>query len=86
MTSFANSSTASFGSPVLSKIGVEIGPGATVLTRMPRPASSAAVVRAKERSAALVAEYALVPAVPVWPATLVLRMIEAPSFKNGRAF
>jgi len=54
--SFANSSMASFGSPVLSKIGVTIGPGATVFTRMPRPASSAAAVRAKERNAALVAE------------------------------
>src|SRR5580704_2409692 len=40
----------------------------------------------KERSAALVAEYALVPAVPVWPATLVLRRIDAPSFNRGRAF
>ena len=86
MISFENSLIASFGSPVLSIIGVTIGPGATVLTRMPRPASSAAVVRARERSATLVAEYALVPAVPVWPATLVFRMIDAPSFNRGRAF
>ena len=61
-TSFANSSMASFGSPVFPKIGVTIGPGATVFTRMPRPTSSAAAVLARERSAALVAEYALVPA------------------------
>src|SRR5438067_9256549 len=74
MTSFANSSTASFGSPVLSKIGVAIGPGATVLTRMPRPASSAAVVRARDRNAALVAAYTLAPAVPFWSTTLVFRM------------
>ena len=86
MISFENSSMASFGIPVLSMIGVTIGPGATVLTRMPRPASSAAVVRAKERSATLVAEYALAPAVPVWPATLVFKMIDAPSFSSGRAF
>ena len=39
-----------FGSPVLSMIGVTIGPSATALTRIPRPASSAAVVLAKERS------------------------------------
>ena len=43
------------------KIGVTIGPGATALTRMPRPTSSAAAVLARERSAALVAEYALAP-------------------------
>jgi hypothetical protein len=61
MSSFESSSMASFGSPVLSMIGVTIGPGATVLTRMLRPASSAAGVRAKERSVALLAEYALVP-------------------------
>src|SRR6266567_3294855 len=85
-TSFTNSSTASFGSPVLPKIGVTIGPGATVFTRMPRPASSAAAVRAKERSAAFVAEYALVPAVPFLSATLVFKMIDAPSLSNGSAF
>jgi hypothetical protein len=84
--SFAKSSTASFGSPVLTKMGVTIGPGATVFTRMPRPASSAAAVLARERRAALVAEYALVPAVPVLSATLVFRMIDAPSFSNGSAF
>lgn len=32
--------------------GVSIGPGATVLTRMPRPRSSLAQVRANERTAA----------------------------------
>src|SRR3989441_1142426 len=85
-TSFTNSSTASFGSPVLPKIGVTIGPGATVFTRMPRPANSAAAVRAKERSAAFVAEYALVPAVPFLSATLVFKMIDAPSFSSGSAF
>ena len=36
------------------EIGVTIGPGATVFTRMRRSASSAAAVRAKERSAAFV--------------------------------
>ena len=85
-SSLANSSMASFGSPVLSKIGVTMGPGATVFTRMPRPTSSAAAVRAKERSAALVAEYALAPTVPLLSATLVFKMIDAPSFSNGNAF
>src|SRR2546425_6006089 len=55
----------------LPKIGVTIGPGATVFTRMPRPANSAAAVLARERSAAFVAEYALVPVVPLLSATLV---------------
>src|SRR2546425_5264459 len=84
--SLAKSSTASFDNPALPKIGVTIGPGATVFTRMPRPTSSAAAVRAKERSAALVAEYALAPTLPLLSTTLVLRMIEAPSFRNGSAF
>jgi hypothetical protein len=84
--SLANSSTASFGSPVLPKIGVTIGPGATVFTRMPRSANSEAAVRAKERKAAFVAAYALVPAVPLLSATLVFRMIDAPSFNHGSAF
>src|ERR671918_2640774 len=53
---FANSSTASCDRPVRPKIGVTIGPGATVLTRMPRPTSSAAAVRSTEPNAALVAE------------------------------
>jgi hypothetical protein len=59
---------ASFGSPVLSRIGVTIGPGATAFTRMPRPTSSAAAVLARERIAAFVAEYVLAPGWPVWPA------------------
>src|SRR5712664_69292 len=83
---FANSSMASFDSPVLPKMGVTIGPGATVFTRIPRPTNSAAAVLAKERSAALVAEYALAPAVPVESATLVFKMMEAPSFSSGSAF
>src|SRR5216110_971357 len=33
-----------FGSPVFPKMGVTIGPGATVFTRIPRPTSSAAAV------------------------------------------
>src|ERR1700736_2148253 len=85
-TSSANLSTASFDSPVLPRIGVTIGPGATAFTRMPRPASSLAAVLARERSAAFVAEYALVPALPLLPATLVFKMIDAPLFRNGKAF
>ena len=41
--------------PFLSRMGVSIGPGLMVLTRMPRDFSSLAKVRPKERSAALVA-------------------------------
>jgi len=52
----ANSSICSLESPVRSKMGVSIGPGATELMRMPRSTSSAARVREKERSAAFVAE------------------------------
>ena len=68
------------------KIGVTIGPGATVFTRIPRSTSSAAAVLANDRNAALLAEYALVPGVPVVPATLVFKMIDAPSFRCGTAF
>jgi len=53
---------------------------------MPRPANPAAAVLGRERSAAFVAEYALVPAVPLLSATLVFKMIGAPSFSNGSAF
>jgi len=62
-----------------------MGPGATVLTRIPRPLVRA-VVLAKERSAAFVAEYALAPAVPFLSATLVFKMMDAPSFSRGSAF
>src|SRR5260370_15215245 len=55
-TSFTNSSTASFDSPVLPKIGVTIGPGATVCTRTPRPATSAAALRAQDRTPPFVAQ------------------------------
>jgi hypothetical protein len=40
--------------PFLSRIGVTIGPGLMVLTRMPRGVSSLAKVWPNERSAALV--------------------------------
>src|SRR6266852_582231 len=85
-TLLAKSSIASCGNPVLPNIGVTIGPGATVFTRIPRSTSSAAAVLAKERNAAFVAEYALAPAIPVLPATLVFKMIDAPSFSSGSAF
>jgi len=41
-----------------------------VFTPMPRPANSAAAVLARERSAAYVAEYALVLGVPLLSATV----------------
>jgi NAD(P)-dependent dehydrogenase (short-subunit alcohol dehydrogenase family) len=50
-----NSFTASAGMPRRPKIGVSIGPGETALTRIVRGASSAAKVRVRLRSAALVA-------------------------------
>jgi hypothetical protein len=40
-----------------SMIGVSMGPGLSVLTRIPRSFKSAAQLRANERMAALVAEY-----------------------------
>ena len=86
MMLFANSSTACCGNPVRPKIGVTIGPGATVFTRIPRSTSSAAAVLANDRNAALVAEYALVLGVPLAPATLVFKIIDAPSLRNGTAF
>src|SRR5712692_1379681 len=70
----------------LSKEGGDNRPGATVFTRMPRPTSSPAAVRARERSAALVAAYALVPGEPLRSTTLVFKIIEAPSFRKGSAF
>jgi hypothetical protein len=51
----ANSSTPSLVMPRFPKIGVAIGPGLTAFTRIPRPTSSAAATRTKERSAALLA-------------------------------
>ena len=53
---------------------------------MPRSTNSAAAVLASERKAAFVAAYALAPAVPFLSATLVFRMIEAPSFSKGIDF
>src|SRR5215471_4850635 len=52
------------GRPSLPKSGVSITPGLTALTRMFRPISSAASVRAKLRSAAFDADTADVPATP----------------------
>ena len=48
-----NSLAASAELTFLPKMGVKIGPGATALTRIFRPSSSAASVRVSERSAAL---------------------------------
>src|SRR6266436_62604 len=54
---FANSSIASFDSPVRANpSGVLIGPGLTAFTRIPRPTSSAAIERVNDRSAALVVD------------------------------
>jgi hypothetical protein len=74
----------SFGKPILSKIGVSIGPGATALTRMPRGASSVAKVRASERIAAFVAPYTDEFRMPFVLAAEVLKMTEAPSERSGK--
>lgn len=50
-----NCSVSSLDQPTLSTMGVSIGPGATELTRILRPASAAAIERTKDRIAAFVA-------------------------------
>ena len=60
-------------------------PGLMTLTLI-FPLRSAVQVRAKERTAALLALYTLVPGNPVTPAIELFRMIDPPSFISGRAF
>ena len=60
-------------------------PGLMTLTLI-FPLSSAVQVRAKERTAALLALYTLVPGNPFTPAIELFRMIYPPSFISGRAF
>ncbi|MNT74316.1 hypothetical protein D3C72_2131270 [compost metagenome] len=52
---FSNAPNCASPMPILPMIGVSTGPGLRQLTRMLRPLSSAAQLRAKERTAALVA-------------------------------
>ena len=65
-------------------MGVSMGPGLTALTRILRSFNSDVQVRAKERTAAFVAEYTPKAAVPVVFATDELRMIAPPSTISGQ--
>ena len=58
-------------------ISVRVGPGATVLTRMPAAPSSTAQVRVKDSTAALVALYVESPAMPT-RAAMVLTLTTLP--------
>ena len=60
-----------------------IEPGLTALTRIFLSASSAAKVRVRERTAALLAERIPRPATPRWSSHEVLRMIELPGGISG---
>ena len=52
-----------------------MGPGVTALTRISRGRSSAASVRANDRSAALAAPYAALPGIPL---TLAIEVVRTP--------
>src|SRR5262245_11903684 len=73
-------------SPSLPWNGVLIGPGLTAFTRIPREASSAASERARERTAALVAERIERPGVPTALRNDVVSTTLAPFVKSGTAF
>src|SRR5439155_17320268 len=66
--------------------GVSVAPGLTAFPRMRRSLRSVVNVRAKERTAALVALYTLFDANPLLPTTEAFRMIDAPSESSGSAF
>src|SRR3989454_5226859 len=66
--------------------GVSVAPGLTAFTRMRRSLRSVVNVRARERTAALVALYTLFDANPLLPTTEAFRMIDAPSESSGNAF
>src|SRR5262245_50074096 len=72
--------------PRLSNIGVSMGPGLITFTRIFRAFRSAVHVRAKDRTAALVALYTLVASSPMIDATDAVRITEPPSGINGTAF
>src|SRR6478735_5397497 len=66
--------------------GVSTGPGTSVLTRMPRSASSTAIVRPSDRTAAFDAAYRPNAGVPFDAAVEPARMTDAPRLSNGRNF
>ena len=55
-------------------------------TRIPRPLSSLAQVRAYARTAAFDAPYAPMPTAPLSPELELVRITEAPWLRSGRAF
>src|ERR1019366_1128059 len=65
---------------------VAVGPGDSTFTRMPVPFRSSAQVRARLRTAALLALYTLIVGAPVVPALEPVRMIEPPLPISGSAF
>ncbi len=72
--------------PSRPKMGVNVAPGLTVLTRIPRGSNSAEKERASERTAALVVLYTAMPGQPLLVTVELFKMMAAPSFKYGRAF
>ena len=71
--------------PILLKIGVPIGPGLMVSTRIRRGASSAARVRPTGRGAALPAACTVRISPPADPAVEPVRIAESPSGSTGAA-
>jgi len=61
----AESLSVSGGKPSFPRMGVSTGPGEIALTRMPRSANSVDAILASVSSAALLPEYAEVPAIPM---------------------
>jgi hypothetical protein len=61
-----------------------VAPGLTALTRILRSRNSLAQVRANDRSAALIAAYTPMPSLPLAFVFDEFRMIDPPSFSNGR--
>jgi hypothetical protein len=73
------------GGIVAGMSGVQIGPGATQLTRMPRSASSCPRLAVRFAIAALVAEYGTSCAGALSLVTELVFRIEAPAFRWGSA-
>src|SRR5258708_6917071 len=67
-------------------IGVLVGPGLMALTRIWRACRSRVQLRAKERTAALVALYTLLSGSGLIELVEAVRMIDPPSCKSGSAF
>src|SRR6202007_2761550 len=75
-----------FGPNCASRRGVSIGPGLTMLARMPLYANSGVPGRTNKRRAAFVALYVEYIGIPFCQAPEPLTIIEPPSFTRGRDF